>query len=151
MSEYLQRAIDIAAESAVNGGGPFGAVVVTADGQVFEGTNAVTRTNDPSAHAEVVALRNAGRELGTHDLSGATLYSSCEPCPMCLSASMWARIDRLIYAANADEAAEAGFDDRVFYEHIRGESTPFVYECVASEARLRPFQAWQQNATRVDY
>lgn len=151
MSDYLQRAIEIAAESAVQGGGPFGAVVVTAAGQVFEGTNAVTLTHDPSAHAEVMALRNAGSALGTHDLSGATLYSSCEPCPMCLSASMWARVDRLVYAANADEAADAGFDDRAFYEHIRSESTPFEYQRVASEARLQPFQAWQDNSSRIDY
>lgn len=151
MTEYLQRAIEIAAKSAVTGGGPFGAVLVTADGQVFEGTNAVTLNHDPSAHAEVMALRNAGQALATHDLAGATLYSSCEPCPMCLSASMWARVDRLVYAASAEDAAEAGFDDRAFYEHIRSESTPFEYQHHASETRLHPFQAWQQNAARIDY
>lgn len=151
MTDYLQRAIDLATESARHGGGPFGAVLVTADGQVFEGTNAVTLTHDPSAHAEIVTMRHAGSALGTHELVGATLYSSCEPCPMCLTASMWARIDRLVYAANAAEAGEAGFDDRAFYAHLRGSTTPFDYEHRAIQSRLQPFETWESNPERIDY
>src|SRR3954471_2394613 len=95
-TDYLALAVDIASANVRNAGGPFGAVVVAADGQAFEGVNRVTANNDPTAHAEVVAIRHAAASLGTFDLAGAVLYSSCEPCPMCLASALWARIDRVI-------------------------------------------------------
>src|SRR6476620_12393168 len=115
---YLARSIDLATANVLNSGGPFGAVIVTADGQAFDGVNRVTADNDPTAHAEVTAIRRACSALGTFDLRGATLYSSCEPCPMCLASALWARIDRVVFAADRHDAASVGFDDAVFYAHL---------------------------------
>ena len=100
-------------------GGPFGAVVVMAGKVVAEGWNQVTSTNDPTAHAEVVAIRRACTALNRFDLRGATLYSSCEPCPMCLSSALWARVDRIVYANTREDAAAIGFDDAPFYEEMK--------------------------------
>lgn len=115
---YLERAIELATSNVADKGGPFGAVIVTADGQAFDGVNRVTANNDPTAHAEVTAIRNACAALGTFDLTGAVLYSSCEPCPMCLASSLWARVSRVVFAADRHDAAKAGFDDAVFYEYF---------------------------------
>ena len=90
--EFLAKSIELATANVLNSGGPFGAVIVTADGKTFDGVNRVTATNDPTAHAEVTAIRRACSELGTFDLTGATLYTSCEPCPMCLASALWARV-----------------------------------------------------------
>jgi guanine deaminase len=123
---------------------------------VFEGVNRVTANLDPSAHAEVTAIRNACQALGTFDLSGATLYSSCEPCPMCLATSLWARIDRVYFAADRDDAADAGFDDAVFYKYFEG--TPADREIMPvgpveldPVERVAPFTEWSANTTRIDY
>ncbi len=104
-TSHLDRAVALAVDSVAHAGGPFGAVVVTADGQVFEGNNRVTQDNDPTAHAEVTAIRRACAALGTFDLTGATLYSSCEPCPMCLASALWARVQAVHYAADRYDAA----------------------------------------------
>ncbi|MBI4889296.1 MAG: nucleoside deaminase, partial [Acidobacteria bacterium] len=110
--EFLRRAISLAAENVELGrGGPFGAVIVMDGEVVAEGANHVTAQNDPTAHAEVEAIREACRRLGRHDLRGGVIYASCEPCPMCLSAIYWARLDSLYYAASKDDASAAGFDD----------------------------------------
>ncbi len=149
----LQQAISLAANSAVSGGGPFGAVLVTQDGQVFEGTNRVTADNDPTAHAEVQAIRSAAKHAG-YDLSGATLYTSCQPCPMCLAAALWARVDRIVYAATQEDAADAGFDDSSFYCQLSGGlSTVTDLEIVKEPHpnRLVPFQQWAANAQRTEY
>lgn len=149
----LDQAVALATANVAAGGGPFGAVVVTADGRVFEGVNRVTRDNDPTAHAEVVAIRTAARELGVFDLSGAVLYSSCEPCPLCLSAALWARLDRVVFAADRHDAAEAGFDDAAFYELFdtpRAQwTTPVVHE--RTPGAVAPFDAWRAAPARVDY
>lgn len=118
-NKYMLEAIRMAEENVITGkGGPFGAVVVK-DGKIIASVgNRVTSTNDPTAHAEVVAIREACKVLGTFDLSGCQLYASCEPCPMCLGAIMWARIDRLYYAADRIDASRAGFDDELFYSEI---------------------------------
>ena len=105
--KFLARSIELAMVNVLNGGGPFGAVVVTADGQAFEGANRVTAANDPTAHAEVTAIRRACSELGTFELSGATLYCSCEPCPMCLASALWARVSRVVFAADAASCLSA--------------------------------------------
>lgn len=150
---HLARAIDLATVNASTDGGPFGAVVVTADGQVFQGTNRVTTTNDPTAHAEVTALREAGAGVGSFDLTGAVLYTSCEPCPMCLSASLWARLDAVWFAADRHDAAAGGFDDAEFYEYF---ATPehersLPVRPVALAERTAPFEAWARNVARTAY
>lgn len=152
---HLQRAVDLAAENAATDGGPFGAVVVTADGRQFTAVNRVTADHDPTAHAEVTAIRAAAAALATHDLSGAVLYTSCEPCPMCLSASLWARLDAVYFAADRHDAAEGGFDDAVFYEFFtapaqeRDELVAVRHLPLAD--RRAPFRAWAANAARTDY
>ena len=117
--QYLRRALRLAEENVQLGrGGPFGAVLVRDGAIVAEGANLVTSTCDPTAHAEVVAIREACRRLGRFDLRGATLYASCEPCPMCLAAIYWARIESLYFAATRDDAAAVGFDDGFLYAEI---------------------------------
>ncbi|GAA4348067.1 nucleoside deaminase [Microbacterium rhizosphaerae] len=155
-AEYLARAVQIAVDNVHNSGGPFGAIVVSADGQIFEGVNRVTANLDPSAHAEVTAIRNACQGLGTFDLSGATLYTSCEPCPMCLATSLWARIDRVYFAASRDDAADAGFDDALFYRYFEGDAAdrrimPVTDIVLSDEERVAPFTAWSLNPTRTEY
>jgi len=114
-STWLARAVSLATENVPAGGGPFGAVVVRDGVEVATGQNRVTSSLDPTAHAEVVAIRRACAEIGDFSLAGCVMYASCEPCPMCLSASLWARVDRVVYAADRDDAARSGFDDRLFY------------------------------------
>ncbi|GAB3620050.1 nucleoside deaminase [Glutamicibacter sp. PS] len=152
--DYLSMAIEIATTNVRNAGGPFGAVVVAPDGRTFEGVNRVTANNDPTAHAEVVAIRTAAQELGTFNLSGCVLYSSCEPCPMCLASSLWARIDRVVFAADRHDAAAAGFDDAVFYDYFEPESDRKlmpVERAGDGEERLKPFKVWDSLETRTDY
>jgi tRNA(Arg) A34 adenosine deaminase TadA len=118
-NKFMLEAIKKAEENIISGkGGPFGAVVVR-DGKIIASVgNCVTSTNDPTAHAEVVAIREARKTLETFDLSGCEIYASCEPCPMCLGAIMWARIDKLYYAADRTDASKAGFDDELFYTEL---------------------------------
>lgn len=116
---FLQHAIDLARENLkAKTGGPFGAVIVRAGQILATGCNHVTTSNDPTAHAEVVAIRRACESIGHYSLAGCILYASCEPCPMCLAAIYWARIDRLYYAATRHQAAEAGFDDEFLYREL---------------------------------
>jgi tRNA(Arg) A34 adenosine deaminase TadA len=116
---FLERAVELADEGMRSGmGGPFGAVVVRSDEAIAEGCNQVTSANDPTAHAEIVAIRRACRTLDTFDLSGCVLYASTEPCPMCLGAILWARLDRVVFSTPRSEAARAGFDDEHFYREV---------------------------------
>ncbi|MFI7495776.1 nucleoside deaminase [Kocuria sp. M4R2S49] len=151
--QLLLEAIDLAVGNAAVDGGPFGAVVVTTDGRRFSGVNRVTADHDPTAHAEVMAIRHACRELGTFDLSGATLYTSCEPCPMCLSASLWARLDAVWFAADRHDAASGGFDDAEFYEYFAKpeHERSLPVRPVALDERTEPFEAWARNAARTAY
>lgn len=149
---YLERAIELAVRNVADGGGPFGALVVTPDGRVHQGINRVTRDCDPTAHAEVVAIRTAAAARATFDLSGAVLYTSCEPCPLCLSAALWARIDRVYFAADRHGAAAAGFDDAVFYEYFNGtrpELLPVAQTAIPTSDA--PFDAWRAHAHRTKY
>ncbi len=151
---FLREAIRLSLEKmAANEGGPFGAVVVK-DGQVVgRGWNRVTSTNDPTAHAEVVAIRDACARLKTFSLAGCELYSSCEPCPLCLAAIYWARLDRVYYAATCDDAAEAGFDDRNFYRELAkpvGERAIPVGQALRDEA-LVALRAWAEKEDRIRY
>lgn len=152
----LQQAVELATKNVQNDGGPFGALVVSRDGRVFEGVNRVTANLDPTAHAEVTAIRAACQGLGTFDLSGATLYSSCEPCPMCLSSALWARIDRVVFAADRHDAAGAGFDDAVFYDYFEnpgGEASimPITRVALSGDEATKPFSAWNSTGNRIEY
>lgn len=152
--ELMERAIVLAEENVrLVGGGPFGALVCKDDVVVSVGVNRVTAANDPTAHAEIVAIREACKVLGTFQLIGCELYASCEPCPMCLGAIYWARPDRVYYAATASDAAAAGFDDSFIYEELkvphRERRIPF--EPMMREAGLEPFREWTQKQDRVRY
>jgi guanine deaminase len=153
-SAHMRLAIRLAVDNVgASRGGPFGAVICRGDDVVATGTNLVTSTLDPTAHAEVVAIRAACQTLSTFSLDGCELYASCEPCPLCYAAALWARVDRIWYAGTRDDAAAAGFDDRVFYDEIalpadqrRVPVTPFL----ADEATA-PFAAWATKANRTPY
>ncbi|GGE95500.1 nucleoside deaminase [Mycetocola zhadangensis] len=150
-SAHLNHAIALAVENVAGGGGPFGAVIVTGDGRVFGGANRVTADNDPTAHAEVVAIRHACAELGTFDLTGSTLYASCEPCPLCVAASLWAHVDAVVYAADRHDADRAGFDDKRFYDHFDGIAPAITITLSAADEPLAPFAAWADNPARTEY
>jgi tRNA(Arg) A34 adenosine deaminase TadA len=151
---FLAEAIRLAEENARSGrGGPFGAVIVK-DGEVIaRGTNLVTSAHDPTAHAEVVAIREACRVLESHQLAGCEVYASCEPCPMCLAAIYWARPARLIFAATRADAAAAGFDDSLIYDQIplapADRSLPSLH--VPHPERKRPLEVWSSLADRTEY
>ena len=151
-ARYLEQAVELAVRNVAEGGGPFGAVVVTADGRVHEGVNRVTRDNDPTAHAEVVAIRAAASATANFDLHGAVLYASCEPCPLCLASALWARIGRVYFAADRHGAAAAGFDDALFYDYFSGarpELMPVTRGDIPTSGA--PFKAWDAFAGRKEY
>lgn len=147
---YLSRAISNAVENVKNSGGPFGAVLVLDNGRVYDGVNRVTENNDPTAHAEVTAIRNACAGEGSFTLegSGAILYSSCEPCPMCLGAALWSRVDRIVFAANRHDAADGGFDDALFYELLEKGG---VAEEIRLDNSVAPFDEWRKNVAKTSY
>lgn len=151
--EFMREAIRIADESVRNGGGPFGAVIVK-DGKIVAGSsNSVTKDNDCTAHAEVNTIRQACRRLSTFDLSGCVIYSSCEPCPMCLGAIYWAHIDRIYYANNREDAREIGFADDFIYEEF--DKTPEkrtkpIIPMLRDEA-LQTFVAWREKSDKIEY
>ncbi|GAA3586714.1 nucleoside deaminase [Amycolatopsis ultiminotia] len=150
---WLLESIRIATRNVADGGGPFGALIVQ-DGEIIAtGVNRVTPTLDPTAHAEVVAIRAACQALGTFTLAGCVLVSSCEPCPMCLASSLWARVDRVLYAADRHDAAKAGFDDRAFYELF--ETPRDTWAVPVSHTSLKdpfaPFDAWLSRTDRIEY
>lgn len=151
--EFMQRAIDLAARNIREGGGPFAAVIVKDGRIVAETGNTVTRSLDPTAHAEVNAIREACRRLQTFELSGCEIYSSCEPCPMCMAAIYWARLDVLYFAATRHDAAQAGFDDDFLYRELpleyRKRRLP-CYNVMAEEGKL-PFADWARYDEKVPY
>jgi tRNA(Arg) A34 adenosine deaminase TadA len=152
--EFLRRAIALATENAVSGaGGPFGAVIVRDGRIVAEGVNTVTATLDPTAHAEVNAIRAAARALGGFTLTGCQLYSSCEPCPMCFSAAHWARMEAIYYGASSCDAARAGFDDALLYDELRKSQTERslpMTQILGAEA-WASFAAWIASANKIEY
>lgn len=134
-------------------GGPFGAVVARDGTIVARGWNAVTSSNDPTAHAEVVAIRRACRKLGTFSLAGCILYASCEPCPMCLAAAYWSRVDQLVYAATRDDAARAGFDDAFIYDEVplMPEARSLRTDHLLRAEAVAVFEEWLAKPDRVPY
>jgi guanine deaminase len=152
--DFLRRAIALATENVTNGrGGPFGAVIVREGKIVGEGANSVTATNDPTAHAEMNAIRAAGKALDVFSLAGCALYTSCEPCPMCLAASHWARLDAVYYGANSADAARAGFDDAFLYAEFRKDPSERrlpVKQILGDEAWVS-FAAWIASPNKIEY
>jgi tRNA(Arg) A34 adenosine deaminase TadA len=151
--QHMRRAIALACESVAAGGGPFGAVIAQGDQVVVEGNNRVTLTLDPTAHAEVTAIREACRKLGRFELRGMTLYSSCEPCPMCLAAIHWARLDGAYFAGTRWDAAAAGFDDEKLYREVAAplEAREVPTRPLLAEDGKAPFDAWLAKADRTPY
>ena len=152
-AKYMQMAIDLSVENVDNGGGPFGAVIVK-DGNILStGVNRVVPNSDPTAHAEVSAIREACGKLKTYKLEGCTIYSSCEPCPMCLGAIYWAHIDRIYYGNDRRAAAAAGFDDEMLYREIALEPdlrSKRMTELLSSEA-LKAFDMWRSKTDKTPY
>ncbi len=152
--DFMRRAIALSRRGVEGGaGGPFGSVVVKDGRIVGEGWNQVTSTNDPTAHAEVVAIRAAGAALGTFDLRGCEIYASCEPCPMCLAAIYWARIDRIHYGNGRADAARIGFDDAAIYDEVARpipERSVPMERLLPEEAR-EPFDLWDAKPDKVRY
>jgi len=153
-----KKFIKAAVKAALNGldnneGGPFGCVIVKDGKIVGRGNNKVTSTNDPTAHAEIIAIRDACKNLNSFQLTGCTLYTSCEPCPMCLGAIYWARPDKVYYGSTKDDAAKAGFDDDFIYKEINLDyaqrSIPF--EQCEREIALEPFKQWEKLDNKIDY
>jgi guanine deaminase len=152
----LRGVVDRAVDNVAAGGGPFAALVLRGDEVLAEGVNRVTRDLDPTAHAEVVAIRAACRVINDFTLTGCVLVASCEPCPMCLAASMWARLDEVVYVADRHDAARAGFDDRVFYDLFDQPRSAWptpVHQAhiVPGQEKQRPFEAWQAKSDRIHY
>lgn len=149
----MERAIELAINSVDGAGGPFGAVVVK-DGKIIaEGSNCVTLHNDPTAHAEVTAIRNACKELNTFDLSGCEVYTSCEPCPMCLSTMYWAHIDRYYFGCTQDDAKKIGFDDSYIYKQIdlKPEDRDIKSSQLLQEKAIAAFNKWDEKEDKTEY
>lgn len=151
--EYMELAIRISEQNIKNGGGPFGAVIVKSGEVIASAGNRVTSENDPTAHAEILAIREAAKKLKTYDLTGCRIYSSCEPCPMCLGAIYWSRIDALYYANTKEDARAIGFDDSMIYEEI---AKPVDKRNLPSEQMMRnqalqAFQMWNRKSDKTEY
>jgi len=151
--DFMKRAIQIAKEGVNNNGGPFGAVVVRKGKIIAESYNQVTLSNDPTAHAEVLAIRKACSMLNTFDLSGCDIYSSCEPCPMCLGAMYWARINKLYYSATREDAEDAGFDDSVIYKEftLLHDDRKLITTRMKDAEALAPFELWKSKGNKICY
>tara|TARA_Y100000590_G_scaffold255244_1_gene286603 strand:+ start:177 stop:641 length:465 start_codon:yes stop_codon:yes gene_type:complete len=152
-NEFMKRAIELSIENVSKNGGPFGCVIVKDGKIVSEGSNKVTSSNDPTAHGEIVAIREACRKLNNFSLSGTELYSSCEPCPMCLSAIYWARIDKIYYANTRKDAQKIDFDDSLIYsefqKNINKRKIPMI-QTMRNEA-LKAFELWDKKTDKVKY
>lgn len=150
---FMQEAIALANRNIENGGGPFGALIVR-DGEIVgRGGNQVTMLNDPTAHAEVMAIRDATKALGTYNLSGCVLYTTCEPCPMCMGAIYWARISHVYYGNTRRDAANIGFDDELIYRELALpiNQRSVIMEPLLSEDAISTFKRWQKMADKKEY
>lgn len=151
--EFMRRAIQLSLESVKHGGGPFGAVIVKEGKIIAEAANRVTLDNDPTAHAEVNAIRQAARSLDRFDLSGCDIYTSCEPCPMCLGAIYWAHLDHIYYGCNRRDAADAGFDDEFIYQELSlaPAERQKVMEVLLPDESLAAFRMWKEKKDKRRY
>ena len=152
-NKFMQRAIELSIESVNIGGGPFGSVIVKENKIISEGSNEVTLINDPTAHGEIVAIRQACKSLNNFNLSGCELYSTCEPCPMCLSAIYWARLDKIYYANTREDAKYIDFDDSFIYLEIPkkiGDRKINMTQMLRDEA-LKAFKIWDEKVDKIKY
>ncbi len=151
--ELMRKAIELSRQNVTEGGGPFGAVIARNGEIIATGVNRVTPDCDPTAHAEVSAIRAAARKLGTFDLSGCEIYTSCEPCPMCLGAIYWAHLDRMYYGNNKHDAAAIGFDDAFIYEELdlKPENRKLKSEVLLPDEAIKAFEDWNSKADKVEY
>ncbi len=151
--KFMRMAIDLSIENIDKGGGPFGAVIVKDGVVIAASANSVTNDNDPTAHAEVNTIRAAAKKLGTFDLSGCEIYSSCEPCPMCLGAIYWARLDRLYFANNKKDADDIGFSDNFIYKEIEKHYSErnLKTEVFMRDEALAAFKKWTNSERKTEY
>ena len=152
-NKFMQRAIELSIESINSGGGPFGSVIVKDEKIISEGMNRVTVDNDPTSHGEIVAIRNACKKLNNFNLSDCSLYSSCEPCPMCMSAIYWSRIGKVYYANTRDDAKKIEFDDSFIYSEIskKNKDRSILMEQVLREEALKAFELWNKKIDKIEY
>ena len=150
---FMQKAIELSIKNINNNGGPFGCVIVKNKKIISEGANAVTQNNDPTAHAEIVAIRNACKKLNTFDLSGCELYTSCEPCPMCLSAIYWSHIDLVYYGNSRENAAEIEFDDKFIYDEMKKEinERKIPLKQILKDEAIKAFDLWAETENKTKY
>jgi len=152
-NKFMTRAIELSIESVNSGGGPFGSIIVKNDKVIAEGSNKVTLNNDPTAHGEIVAIRKACKSLNNFNLSGCELYSTCEPCPMCLSAIYWAHIEKVYYANTRDDAQKIDFDDSLIYsellKNVKKRKISMI-QIMRNEA-LKAFELWDKKTDKVKY
>ena len=150
---FMNRAIELSINNIKNNGGPFGCVIVHNNKIIAEGVNRVTSNNDPTAHAEIVAIRDACKKLDTFNLQGTQLYTSCEPCPMCLSAMYWAHIDKIFYGNSRNDAAKINFDDKFIYDEFKVKMShrkiPLVQLC--SDNAITAFKLWEEEENKIRY
>ena len=152
-NKFMLRAIELSISSANGTGGPFGCVIVKDDKIIAEGSNKVTFSNDPTAHAEIVAIREACKKLNTFNLSGCDLYASCEPCPMCLSAIYWSHVDNIFYANTREDAKKINFDDSLIYSEIskKNEDRKIPIKQILREEALKAFEIWNKKTDKIEY
>jgi len=153
INNFMSRAIELSIESVRSNGGPFGCVIVKNNNIIAEGFNKVTETNDPTAHAEIVTIRKACDELRNFHLKGTEMYTSCEPCPMCLSAIYWSHIDKIYYGNNRKDAAKIGFDDNFIYDELSLDLTKrkIVLQQVKPQEAIKAFHEWESKIDKIKY
>ncbi len=152
-NEFMKRAIELSENSASSSGGPFGSVIVKDEKIISEGSNRVTLTNDPTAHAEIVAIRQACKKLNTFNLSGCDIYTSCEPCPMCLSAIYWSHIDKIYYANTREDAKKINFDESMIYSEFskKIEDRKIPIKQLLRDEALKAFEIWDKKKDKIEY
>ena len=152
-NKFMLKAIELSISSANGTGGPFGCVMVKDDKIIAEGSNKVTFSNDPTAHAEIVAIREACKKLNTFNLSGCDLYASCEPCPMCLSAIYWSHVDNIFYANTREDAKKINFDDSLIYSEIskKNEDRKIPIKQMLRDEALKAFEIWNKKTDKIEY
>ena len=152
-NEFMKRAIELSIKSVNNNGGPFGSVIVKDNKIIAEGSNQVTNTNDPTAHAEIVTIRKACKELNNFNLKGTEMYTSCEPCPMCLSAIYWSHVDNIFYANTREDAKKINFDDSLIYSEIlkKNEDRKIPIKQILRDEALKAFEIWDKKTDKIEY
>ena len=153
LDKFMLKAISLSLKSVENGGGPFGCIIIKNNDIISEGSNEVTKSNDPTAHAEIVAIRNACKNLKTFNLEGTEMFTSCEPCPMCLSAIYWSHIDKIYYGNTRIDAANIGFDDNHIYNQLNTElkNRSIPMKQINQKEAIQAFKKWEIKLDKIEY